>query len=75
MNPQDFERARSAQKRLLSRIEALEGVRGVGIGVTQTRDAYALEVLVDAKHPPVDIPTTIDGVPVVLKPVGAIVAA
>ena len=75
MTPEHFENARIAQRHLLDMIKTLQGVRGVGIGVTCSRDAYALEVLVDADHPPEDIPTSVDGVPVVLKPVGEIVAA
>ena len=74
MTPEDFERAKTAQKRLVKKIETLDAVKGIGIGLTPAHDAYALEVLVDAKRPTTDIPEIIDGIPVILLPVGKIVA-
>lgn len=46
-------------------IGAVEGVKGVGIGVTRARDSYALEVLVENATIGVNIPNEVDGIPVV----------
>lgn len=74
MNRQEFERAQLAQKRLLSLTKTLDGVKGVGIGLTASRNGYALEVLVDADQSVVGIPESIDDVPVVFTTVGKIAA-
>lgn len=70
-----IENARTAQRHLLKKIQRLKGVRGVGIGLNPARDAYTLEVLVDPEQPLTGIPPSIDGVIVILKPAGEIIAA
>ena len=75
MTLEPIENARTAQRRLLDKIQRLQGVKGVGIALNSARDAYTLEVLVDPEQPLAEIPPSIDGVLVILKPVGEIVAA
>lgn len=70
-----IENARTAQRHLLDKIERFKGVKGVGIALNSTRDAYTLEVLVDPEQPLAEIPSTIDGFLVISIPTEEIVAA
>ena len=69
-------RAKAAQKRLVEQLQRdrVADVSGIGIGLTADRGAYALDVLVGRKCPTDAIPESVDGVPVILLPVGRIVA-
>ena len=75
MTLEPIENVLTAQRHLLDKIKQLEGVKGVGIALNAARDAYTLEVLVDPELPVTEIPSVIDGVLVVPKPVGEVVAA
>jgi len=74
MTLQPIDDVRTAQRHLLDKIEHFKGVKGVGIALNSARDAYTLEVLVDTKQTLTEIPAAIDGIPVIPKPVGEIVA-
>ena len=72
MDPQELERAKSAQSRLLNRIETIDGVQGLGIGMSAMRDRCLLQVLVETRETIVRLPEEVDGVPVVGKVVGTV---
>lgn len=74
MTPLDFERAQSAHAQFLKTVPITDAIKGIGIGLTKSRDAYALEILVDSKHPDLGLPDNINGVPIVYRIIGKIVA-
>ncbi len=74
MTPIDFERAQSAHAQFLRTVPITDAIKGIGIGLTKSRDAYALEILVDAEDPDLGLPKSINGVPIVYRVIGKIVA-
>ena len=71
-----LEHAKAAQKRLVEQLQRdrVADIKGIGIGLTADRSAYALDVLVGRKCSTDAIPKSVDDVPVILLPVGRIVA-
>jgi hypothetical protein len=67
----DRERARAAKKKA-ARVFAAYG-KVVGVGITRVEGEYALKVnFEESPSPSAELPTEIDGVPVVVRTVGTI---
>ena len=70
-NGRPIEQARAAKPKALSVFAALASLNGIGI--TKVGDGYGLKVnLSEAPPETVELPTDVDGVPVVVEIVGGI---
>jgi hypothetical protein len=67
----DRERARAAKSKVKSLLP--KGVRVNGLGLTQVGDDYAVKLNLESPlRPGVELPASIDGVPLVVEHVGPI---
>lgn len=72
MDKQAYARAESAQRQLMERLEGVDGVSGVGIGLNGSRDGYVVRVLLLPQEGMMKLPRDVDGVAVEAQIVGPI---
>ena len=65
----DIEQARAAKERLRTTLQGRSDVRGIGLARTSTGYEIRVNVSRDGRH---DLPTTVDGVGVHVRVVGAV---
>lgn len=71
MKPATLEAAREAKKKVVELFEGEEYVNGIGIGLVA--GGYAVQVnLLDVTEPGSDLPSSVDGVPVLYRVSGDI---